>query len=254
MPAKVDLNKRRSMFELRNIESEETSETSQKLNNNNNRRSFDASLELKNRVMSFENISNNKSSTDITDVKRSVVSPPRDSNFKKKLASFTTQEENYQSQSTVKKKTPERDENFYKKLQNFTRMESSENFATSKVKNETKKSTKFQERSTSLANSSPENCNSSKQSPCDTTLLERNDNYNNISKSPNKSFLHTDNISQMMPNENLFTKTFNEKESNIDERIEKVEISRDVQNAPLFSIFDSKVKEFIFDVLSIWIT
>ncbi|KAK3862018.1 hypothetical protein Pcinc_032077 [Petrolisthes cinctipes] len=136
---KVDIGKRRSMFESRDPATEfEQKQT--------NRRSLDMSSgSLKNRVASFENLdSDGTTSSRVrtttptrdanlkmkvasferldteTTTKYRGITPPKDTNFHEKLATFATSES--ESQQQVRKKTPDRDVNFHKKLASFTNL------------------------------------------------------------------------------------------------------------------------------------
>ncbi|KAK4318828.1 hypothetical protein Pmani_010194 [Petrolisthes manimaculis] len=135
---KVDIGKRRSMFESHDPASEfEQKQT--------NRRSLDMSSgSLKNRVASFENLDSDGTSSRVrtttptrdanlkmkvasferldteTTTKYRGITPPKDTNFHEKLATFATSES--ESQQQVRKKTPDRDVNFHKKLASFTNL------------------------------------------------------------------------------------------------------------------------------------
>lgn len=137
---KVDIGKRRSMFEIHDP-SPIQSERDQKLAH---RRSLDISNTLRNKVASFENLetetprvrgvtptrdTNLRSKVasfenlDVEGTKVRGVTPTRDAKFHEKRAAFVNKD--YDSQP-VRKKTPERDINFHKKLASFTSIENGE--------------------------------------------------------------------------------------------------------------------------------
>ncbi|XP_076029679.1 uncharacterized protein LOC143018276 isoform X2 [Oratosquilla oratoria] len=106
---KVDVGKRRSMFEIGDptLVSHETKVSY--------RRSLDVTTNLRTKVASFENVSDAK--------KVRGVTPPRDAKFHEKLATFT---QSGGTRSQVRKKTPERDANFRQKLASFHSIENGE--------------------------------------------------------------------------------------------------------------------------------
>ncbi|KAK7085965.1 hypothetical protein SK128_023033, partial [Halocaridina rubra] len=146
---KVDIGKRRSMFELN--ESVVTSSTKEQ--KQANRRSLDISGTLRNKVASFENLETeaprsrsvtpNRDSSlrskvasfenlDCQTSKIRGITPPRDTKFREKLATFTVSESDIQP--VQKKNTPERDVNFHKKLASFTSIENGEDDRTREKK------------------------------------------------------------------------------------------------------------------------
>lgn len=137
---KVDIGKRRSMFEMTETISVQSTKDQKQVN----RRSLDMSNTLKNKVASFENLDTETprarsvtpsrdtslrskvasfENLDIQTTKVRGITPPRDAKFHEKLATFTTTESESQP---VHKKTPERDVNFHKKLASFTSIENGE--------------------------------------------------------------------------------------------------------------------------------
>ena len=124
---KVDITKRRSMFELRGPSAEEVSSmdistSSQYYSAQNlspNKKSVEVTTSLKNRVASFECL-------DTDSNKYKGITPPRDSKFKEKLANFSQKSVSPERTNNVRKKTPERDETFHQKLSTFTQMEKKE--------------------------------------------------------------------------------------------------------------------------------
>ncbi|XP_071547518.1 uncharacterized protein smash isoform X13 [Panulirus ornatus] len=138
--SKVDIGKRRSMFEMHDS-SPIQSERDQKLTN---RRSLDISSTLRNKVASFENLETETpkvrgvTPTRDTNLRSKVasfenldmesnkvrgVTPTRDVKFQEKRAAFVNKDTDSQP---VRKKTPERDVNFHKKLASFTSIENGE--------------------------------------------------------------------------------------------------------------------------------
>lgn len=136
---KVDIGKRRSMFEMHESVSVQCTKQKQV-----HRRSLDVSNSLRNKVASFENLETEtpraRSITPNRDTnlrskvasfenleaqtpKVRGITPPRDAKFHEKLATFSSSE--IESQP-VHKKTPERDVNFHKKLASFTSIENGE--------------------------------------------------------------------------------------------------------------------------------
>ena len=132
---KIDIVKRRSMFELRDSieESEEAEKSSRRI-------SFDSNGSLKSKVASFESL-------EVGDVKFKGITPPRDMKFKEKLQTFsqsnfenqqigitpprdlkfkeklqTFSQNNFDNQQIIKK-VPERDQGFHEKLASFTKIE-----------------------------------------------------------------------------------------------------------------------------------
>ncbi|XP_045598025.1 uncharacterized protein [Procambarus clarkii] len=137
---KVDIGKRRSMFEMRDA-SPVRSEREQRLAN---RKSLEMSSSLRHKVASFENLETeipkvrgvtptrdtnlrNKVASfenlDTESTKVRSMTPQRDTKFHEKLATFATKD--YETQP-IRKKTPERDANFHKKLASFTSIENGE--------------------------------------------------------------------------------------------------------------------------------
>ncbi|XP_069991395.1 LIM and calponin homology domains-containing protein 1 isoform X19 [Penaeus vannamei] len=137
---KVDVGKRRSMFEM----GEPLISQSEREQKQANRRSLEVPGSLRNKVASFENLdmdtpkvrgmtpnieTNLKSKVksfenlDTETTKVRGVTPTRDTKFREKLASFAAADTESQ---TVRKKTPERDVNFHKKLASFTSIENGE--------------------------------------------------------------------------------------------------------------------------------
>ncbi|XP_068202528.1 LIM and calponin homology domains-containing protein 1-like isoform X4 [Palaemon carinicauda] len=137
---KVDICKRRSMFEMNESISVQCTKEQKQVH----RRSFDVSNSLRNKVASFENLevesprarsitpnrdTNLRSKVasfenlDVQTPKVRGITPPRDIKFHEKLATFTATESESQP---VQKKTPERDINFHKKLASFTSIENGE--------------------------------------------------------------------------------------------------------------------------------
>ncbi|XP_042203998.1 protein clarinet-like isoform X10 [Homarus americanus] len=134
---KVDVGKRRSMFEIRDPTPIQN-EREQKLAY---RRSLEVSNSLRNKVASFENLESETpkirgvtptrdtnlrskvasfENLDIESTKVHSITPTRDAKFQEKRATFATKD--YESQP-VRKKTPERDINFHKKLASFNSIE-----------------------------------------------------------------------------------------------------------------------------------
>ncbi|XP_037786185.1 eukaryotic translation initiation factor 4 gamma 1-like isoform X8 [Penaeus monodon] len=137
---KVDVGKRRSMFEM----GEPLISQNEREQKQANRRSLEVPGSLRNKVASFENLdmdtpkvrgmtpnieTNLKSKVksfenlDTETTKVRGVTPTRDTKFREKLASFAAADTESQ---TVRKKTPERDVNFHKKLASFTSIENGE--------------------------------------------------------------------------------------------------------------------------------
>ncbi|XP_064109082.1 titin-like isoform X1 [Macrobrachium nipponense] len=137
---KVDICKRRSMFEMNVSVSVQCTKEQKQVH----RRSLDVSNSLRNKVASFENletesprarsITPNRDTSlkskvasfenlEVQTPKVRGITPPRDTKFHEKLATFTSSE--IESQP-VHKKTPERDVNFHKKLASFTSIENGE--------------------------------------------------------------------------------------------------------------------------------
>ncbi|KAK8746332.1 hypothetical protein OTU49_017364 [Cherax quadricarinatus] len=136
---RVDVGKRRSMFETR-----DPSPHSEKEQRIANRRSLDVSNSLRHKVKSFENLEietprvrgitptrdtnlRNKVASfenlDAECTKVRTITPTRDAKFYEKRASFAAKD--YETQP-IRKKTPERDVNFHRKLASFTSIENRE--------------------------------------------------------------------------------------------------------------------------------
>lgn len=111
---KVDLDKRRSMFELRDIDEPRRQELSKRCSMD-----ISTNTSLRHKVASFENVSETASSAR---TRTSGAMPQRDAKFKEKLASFSLKEKGL-GNSAPQKRAPERDQNFYQKLESFSRME-----------------------------------------------------------------------------------------------------------------------------------
>ncbi|CAL4060062.1 unnamed protein product, partial [Meganyctiphanes norvegica] len=123
---KIDVGKRRSMFELGDVSPLENSNISTSSSTSQEqkhliRRASDIAVpgSLKNRVKSFENLD--------SDINRPrSITPQRDTKFHEKLANFHQQESETEPKQTVRKNTPERDMNFHKKLASFTSINNGE--------------------------------------------------------------------------------------------------------------------------------
>ena len=116
---KVDITKRRTMFEM-GQQSKSTVNLTSIDGNLDRRRSSDMTAStgnLKNRVASFENL-------DYEPSKHKSTTPPRDSKFKEKLASFNSKEKDLSIRN--QKKSPEKDKNFHQKLASFSSLENGE--------------------------------------------------------------------------------------------------------------------------------
>lgn len=115
---KVDISKRRTMFEM--SQSTSTVNLVSAESKLNHRRSVDMTAStgnLKNKVASFENV-------ELESNKSRSVTPSRDNKFREKLASFTSVGNDDAVSS--RKKTPEKDKNFHQKLASFASMENDE--------------------------------------------------------------------------------------------------------------------------------
>ncbi|KAF2351625.1 hypothetical protein FHG87_017618 [Trinorchestia longiramus] len=127
---KVDITKRRTMFEMSQSTSTINMSTGVDTSRLDRRRSSDMTASagnLRNKVASFETIDTAE------DKSKATVTPPKDTKFKEKLANFSSM--NTEGYTPSRKKTPEKDKNFFQKLASFSSLESREE--THQVENKT---------------------------------------------------------------------------------------------------------------------